>query len=190
MVNTRKYKKTKGGWLWPFSKSPQPVQEDQNDCTVIANKSIADIGEIVDKEKLEKLVVQRNECRNSNTSLEFTVDDTYIAGIIAKKKQQLEEQRVAAGKRRAEDAAQQQLADAEKRIKQARTNEDKTATEEYTKCRDETKGMDPSTCPGHEIYSHLYRRGNVGGNRRTKRKHKKCKKAKSKRRSIKRRMNK
>ena len=51
MVNTRKYKKTKGGGWWPMntkSTSIQPVQVDPNDCTVIANKSSGDIDAIVD----------------------------------------------------------------------------------------------------------------------------------------------
>jgi len=191
MVNTRKYKKTKGGWLWPFSKSPQPVQEDQNDCTVIANKSIADIGEIVDKEKLEKLVVQRNECRNSNTSLEFTVDDTTIEGLIADKTQIIDQHKQRAKSRAASSAAQQQLVDAENRIKQARANEDETAKKELDECiqKKQNEGVLPTTCPNYDRFDKSPHR-NVGGNRRTKRKHKKCKKAKSKRRSIKRRMNK
>ena len=187
MVNTRKYKK-KGGW-WPMntkSTSIQPVQVDPNDCTVIANKSTGDIDAIVDKDKLERLVDQRNNCKVSNQSLKFTVDDTYIAGLIDKKKQ-INDQR----KQRAKDrVAQQLVTNAEKHIKQARAIEVDTAKTELTECIQKTRreGVLPTTCPNYGSFDYLNKKH--GGNRRTQRKHKKFKKAKSKRRSIKRRMNK
>ena len=185
MVNTRKYKKTKGGWPW--SKSiEQPGKADKNDCTVIATKSIDDIDDM-NLDNLENLVKQRNTCKVSNQSLEFTVDDTTIEDIIAKKKQIIEKHRTAAETRKTEETAKRQLDDAAKVIAANREKERENAEAEYIKCR--KTGEDPPACPGHEIYGKTRDR-KVGGNRRTKRKHKKFKKAKSKRRSIKRRMNK
>lgn len=184
MVNTRKYKKTKGGWPW--STSPELVQVDPNDCTVIANKSIDDIDNI-NLDNLENLVKQRNNCKVSNQSLEFTVDDTTIKGIIDKKKQNIEKHRTNAIKRKNDSEAQEQLNNAANHIAEQRKKERETAKAKYIKCR--KTGEDPSACPGHEIYGKILH-STAGGNRRTKRKHKKLKKAKSKRRSIKRRMNK
>jgi hypothetical protein len=184
MVNTRKYKKTKGGWPW--SKSPQPVQADQNDCTVIATNSMDDINAIVDKDKLERLVVQRTECRNSNKLLEFTVNDEYIEDRIDEKKRINDQHK----QRAKERAAKQQVTNAANRIAKERKEERKEEKIELTKCikKKRSEGVLPTTCPNYDSISNLDK--NSGGTRRTKRKHKKCKKAKSKRRSIKRRMNK
>ena len=190
MVNTRKYKKTKGGGWWPLSQSPQPVQVDPNNCTVIANKSSGDIDDI-NLDNLERLVIQRKDCRGSNESLEFTVNDEYIEGIIANKKQKIEDHKAVAKQHARENAAKEQLDNAENRIKKAHTNEDETAKKEFDECiknkRDNREY--PRECPNYDRFGKSPPR-NVGGNRRTKRKHKKCKKAKRKRRSIKRRMNK
>ena len=201
MVNTRKYKKTKGGWPW--SKSPQPVQADQNDCTVIATNSMDDINAIVDKDKLERLVVQRTECRNSNKLLEFTVNDEYIEDRIDEKKRINDQHKQRAKERAAkqqvtdaanriaeERAAKQQVTNAANRIAKERKEEREKEKIELTKCikKKRSEGVLPTTCPNYDSISNLDK--NSGGTRRTKRKHKKCKKAKSKRRSIKRRMNK
>ena len=218
MVNTRKYKKTKGGWPW--SKSPQPVQADQNDCTVIATNSMDDINAIVDKDKLERLVVQRTECRNSNKLLEFTVNDEYIEDRIDEKKRINDQHKQRAKERAAkqqvtnaanriaeeraakqqvtnaanriakERAAKQQVTNAANHIAKKRKEEREKEKIELTKCikKKRSEGVLPTTCPNYDSISNLDK--NSGGTRRTKRKHKKCKKAKSKRRSIKRRMNK
>ena len=81
------------------------------------------------------------------------------------------------------------LGSAVKGFKSAVTDE--TAKKEFDECiknkRDNREY--PRECPNYDRFGKSPPR-NVGGNRRTKRKHKKCKKAKSKRRSIKRRMNK
>ena len=187
MVNTRKYKKTKGGWPW--STSPELVQVDQNDCTVIANKSIGDIDEI-NLDNLETLAKQRNKCKVSNQSLKFTVDDTTIEGLIAKKKQINDQHKELAQVRAAEDAAKTQLANAKNHIAEQRKNEFEKEEKEYNDCKQKNleDKKPPDTCPGYDRFNYLDKKH--GGNRRTKRKHKKFKKAKSKRRSIKRRMNK
>jgi hypothetical protein len=185
MVKSRKHK-TKGGW-WPW---PKPAVEQINPCNDLAKQTntnvIDDIKWITTFDNYKK---QITDCKSSNPSLTF---NNSIEGVSKELNEQKAREQVKKAEARvkanqdAENAAinkvvEQKLAAYKKELQQQQVN----PKDLDTKMAAYNKKLIEDIIKNPHIY-HLY----DGGTSRTKRIYKKSKKTKSRKRSIKRRMNK